>query len=355
MDHQTETWYAVAVDWPAPIAVQRPPAGQRLVAIQSRLEEAASFHSLPESVPSPIASRPSPNKSREAYFKKIARAKRHIEAGDIYEVNLTQRFSVETPHAPLDVYRSLRRANPSAYAALIAWGDRAVISSSPELFLDLRNGRVVTRPIKGTRPRGGNTQDDDRLRRELATSEKDMAELTMIVDLLRNDLGRVCSFGSVRVESPGEIETHPTVLHRVATIEGRLRPDASWVDLLQASFPGGSITGAPKIRAMRIIDELEPTRRGVYCGSIGYLGLDGSLCLNIAIRTMFQVGSRVHVHAGGAIVADSEPEKEYEEIMAKARGMFQALGCGEPQASACAVFPRGLKPRGSLPVRQVNQ
>ena len=293
--------------------------------------------------------------SRKAYFKKIARAKRRIEAGDIYEVNLTQRFSVETPHAPLDVYRSLRRANPSAYAALIAWGDRAVISSSPELFLDLRNGRVVTRPIKGTRPRGGNTQDDDRLRRELATSEKDMAELTMIVDLLRNDLGRVCSFGSVRVESPGEIETHPTVLHRVATIEGRLRPDASWVDLLQASFPGGSITGAPKIRAMRIIDELEPTRRGVYCGSIGYLGLDGSLCLNIAIRTMFQVGSRVHVHAGGAIVADSEPEEEYEEIMAKARGMFQALGCGEPQASACAVFPRGLKPRGSLPVRQVNQ
>ena len=154
--------------------------------------------------------------------------------------------------------------------------------------------------------------------------------MNMIVDLLRNDLGRVCSFGSVRVTEAGEIEEHPTVFHRVATIEGDLVAGRNWLDLLRASFPGGSITGAPKIRAMQIIDELEPTARGVYCGSIGWIGLDGSMSLNIAIRTMVQTPHAVHVHAGGAIVADSEPQQEYDEILAKAAGMLRALGCGSP-------------------------
>jgi para-aminobenzoate synthetase component 1 len=206
------------------------------------------------------------------------------------------------------------------------------LSSSPELFLQLRDGHVVTRPIKGTRPRIGDCRADAVYRRELIHSDKDRAELTMIIDLLRNDLGRVCSFGTVRVTEADKIEEHPTVFHRVATIEGDLKPGNNWLDLMRAAFPGGSVTGAPKIRAMQIIDELEPTPRGVYCGSIGWIGLDGSLSFNIAIRTMVQVGDLVHVYAGGAIVADSTPEGEYKEIIAKAAGMLQALGCEMPKA-----------------------
>jgi para-aminobenzoate synthetase component 1 len=263
--------------------------------------------------------------SRRAYLAKVAQAKEHIAAGDIYQVNLTTRFSARAPADPVDLYRRLRAADPSSHAALISFGDSAIISASPELFLQLRGDRVVTRPIKGTRPRGENPREDETRRRALAESEKDAAELNMIVDLLRNDLGRVCRFGSVRVVEPGAIEAHPTVFHRVATIEGRLAPDRGWADLLRASFPGGSVTGAPKIRAMQIIDELEPTRRTAYCGAIGMIGLDGSMSLSVAIRTMIQVGGSVHLHAGGAIVADSEPEEEYREILAKARGMFAAL------------------------------
>ena len=171
-------------------------------------------------------------------------------------------------------------------------------------------------------------------RRELAQSEKERAELTMIIDLLRNDLGRVCSFGSVRVTDAGIIEEHPTVYHRVATIEGDLRERHTWVDLLRASFPGGSVTGAPKIRAMEIIAELEPTTRGVYCGSIGYVGLDGCVSLNIAIRTMIRLDDVVHLYSGGAIVADSTPQEEYEETLAKAAGMLRALGRGPAAGEA---------------------
>ena len=211
--------------------------------------------------------------------------------------------------------------------------------------MELRGDHVTTRPIKGTRPRGGSAREDETLRRALAESEKDAAELNMIVDLLRNDLGRVCSFGSVRVVDPGEIETHPTVFHRVATIEGRLTPGRGWAGLLRASFPGGSITGAPKIRAMQIIDELEPTRRTAYCGAIGMIGLDGSMSLSVAIRTMIQAGGSVHLHAGGAIVADSQPEEEYREILAKARGMFAALG--DPGAPGLDIIDAEQEAAGS--------
>ena len=230
------------------------------------------------------------------------------------------------------MYRRLRSVTPSSHAAFLRWDDTAILSASPELFLDLRAGHVVTRPIKGTRPRIGDRAVDLRARRELQDSRKDRAELIMIVDLLRNDLGRVCSYGRVRVVDAGSIEEHPTVFHRVATIEGELAPGRNWLDLLLATFPGGSITGAPKIRAMQIIDKLEPTARGVYCGSIGWIGLDGSMSLNIAIRTMVQVRDRVHVYAGGAIVADSTPEGEYDEMLTKAAGMLRALGCASPAA-----------------------
>lgn len=323
-DHALGRWFLTAIDWPKPLAWRQPPVSMRLTALRERLESA-----LRQPLARPHAARGTasmtPNMPHDAYFARVEQAKRYIEAGDIYQVNLTQRFTTQTEAHPIELYRRLRQASPSSHAAFLSWDGTALLSASPELFLNLNDGHVVTRPIKGTRPRGDDAYADATFRRELVESEKDRAELTMIIDLLRNDLGRVCSFGSVRVMCAGEIEEHPTVFHRVATIEGHLAPDRTWSDLLRAAFPGGSITGAPKIRAMQIIDELEPTRRGVYCGSIGWIGLDGSMSLNIAIRTMVQVGDTVHAYAGGAIVAESIAEKEYEEILAKAAGMFRAL------------------------------
>jgi para-aminobenzoate synthetase component 1 len=330
-DHVDHQWYVIAVDWP-PGTVRRPPVAERLSALRRRLAEARAVPR--DSIFTPTSGRVEPNMSYEAYLGRVHRAKRYIEAGDVYQVNLAQRFTARTDASPLALYLRLRRSNPSTHAALLRWGDAAILSSSPELFLRLRHGRVVTRPIKGTRPRLGDATNDDASRRALSDSDKDRAELNMIIDLLRNDLGRVCSFGTVKVVSSGAIEEHPTVFHRVATIEGELDPHLGWVDLLRATFPGGSVTGAPKIRAMQIIDELERTPRGVYCGSIGWIGLDGSVSLNLAIRTMVQVRGVVHIHAGGAIVADSDPNDEYDEIMAKAAGMFQAMGCGPPSRSS---------------------
>jgi len=273
------------------------------------------------------SSPPIPNMSREDYLRKVQRIKRYIAAGDVYQVNLTMRFAVNTTAQPYEIYQRLCDINPASHAAFLHYDDFAIISASPELFLDLRDGHVITRPIKGTRPRTGEPSRDAVARRELETSEKERAELNMIVDLIRNDLGRVCEYGTVRVTDPGSIEELPTVFHRVATIEGRLAEGKTNLDLLAATFPGGSITGAPKIRAMQIIRELEPTPRGVYCGSIGWIGLDGSMSMNIAIRTMVQVRDTVYVYAGGGIVADSDPEQEYEETLLKASAMFRALGC----------------------------
>ena len=323
-DHLREQWYAVGVDWPDGVCVGRPPLRERMAEVQRRL--ASTGTPGPLRGDEPLCPPPIPNMSREDYLARVQRAKHYIEAGDVYQVNLTQRFSTTTRAGPLDLYRRLRVANPACYAALLCWGDQAVISSSPELFLDVRDGQVVTRPIKGTRPRIGDEVIDSLRRRELAESEKDRAELTMIVDLLRNDLGRVCEFGSVRVVCAAELEAHPTVYHLVGTIVGRLGRERNWADLLRASFPGGSITGAPKIRAMQIIDELEPTCRSVYCGSVGYIGLDGGVCLNIAIRTMIYEAGRLHLFAGGGIVADSDPADEYDETLAKAAGLLRALG-----------------------------
>jgi len=268
--------------------------------------------------------------THDQYLEKVRRILEYIAAGDVYQVNLTQRFTTPTAAPPLELYRRLRRTNPAAYAAWLGWGDGAILSSSPELFLDVRDGRVVTRPIKGTRPRIGDPVVDAAAQQELLHSEKDAAELTMIIDLLRNDLGRVCEFGSISVESASTLETHPTVYHLSSTIVGTLREGVSALDLLRAASPGGSVTGCPKIRAMQIINELEPSRRNVYCGSIGYLGLDGSMCMNIAIRTMILDRGMLHLHAGGAIVADSDPQSEYDETLAKARGMFRALGYENP-------------------------
>jgi anthranilate/para-aminobenzoate synthase component I len=259
-----------------------------------------------------------PNFTRSAYESAVARAVEYIGAGDVFQANLSQRFTVR----PVDDARSVyARLPPASYGAFLNYGRFAVVSNSPELFLRLgADGRVTTRPIKGTRPVGPGMAE------QLRDSAKDAAELHMIVDLERNDLGRVCEVGSVRVTQPRTIEAHPTVLHGVATVKGQLRPGVTLVDLLRATFPGGSVTGAPKVRAMQIIDELEPVRRGPYCGAIGYLAGDGSAEFNVAIRTMTIRDGTAYVPVGGGIVADSDPAAEYDETIVKATAMFAALG-----------------------------
>ena len=266
-----------------------------------------------------------PNVTRRQYLQAVRRAKQYIAAGDIYQVNLSQRFETQIAADPIHLFERLQRINPAPFSAYLRVGDQAVVSSSPERFLRVRGRHVQTRPIKGTRPRGADPESDRRLREELLASEKDRAELTMIVDLERNDLGRVCSYGSVRVTDHCLLETYPTVFHLVATVEGDLHERYDLVDLLKASFPGGSITGAPKVRAMQIIDELEPTRRSVYTGAVGYIGFDGNADFNIVIRTVLVDGPRATFQVGGGIVADSEPEAEYQETLDKGKALFEAL------------------------------
>ncbi len=267
--------------------------------------------------------------SRDEYFARVRRTLDYIRAGDIFQANLARGYRTSVNISPFELYERLCRKNPAVYAAFLRIGtsddDAAILSSSPELFLSLRGRRVMTRPIKGTRPRGRDEAEDCLAENELVASEKDRAELNMIIDLERNDLGRVCEFGSVRVLDEGCIETHPTVLHRTASITGLLRPDADAIDLLSATFPGGSITGAPKVRAMQIIQELEQLPRGPYCGAIGYIGLDGDMQLNLAIRTLTITDGVAEFFVGSGIVADSVPEEEYAELEAKAAGMLAAL------------------------------
>ena len=266
-----------------------------------------------------------PNIEHSDYLNKVARAREYILAGDIFEVNLSQRFSYRYNADPDRLYEYLANHNCAGYAALLRGNGHAVVSSSPELFLSKRGTQIVTQPIKGTIPRGGNRQQDQTNRTRLEQSEKDRAELNMIIDLERNDLGRICRYGSVRVVRERVIEAHPTVFHAVATVAGELRPKVGLMDILRATFPGGSISGAPKIRAMQIIDELEPTARSVYTGSIGWIGVNGDMELNIAIRTIVLAEGWAYVQVGGAVVADSEPQAEYDETIAKAAALVRAL------------------------------
>jgi anthranilate/para-aminobenzoate synthase component I len=265
---------------------------------------------------------PSPESTlpKTEYLDRVTRAIEYIRAGDVFQVNLAQRFKTPLTISPRQTWQNLLHNTPATYGAFLDCGDHCLISNSPELFLHVTpNRKIITRPVKGTRARKPGMND------ELRHSPKDQAELNMIVDLERNDLGRICEIGSVRVTQPRTIETHPTVYHGVATIEGQLKVDVTFIDLLRATFPGGSITGAPKIRAMQIIEELEPMRRGPYCGAIGYLAADGSLQFNIAIRTIIVKDDFAYIPVGGGIVADSDPATEYEETMTKAAAMFGAL------------------------------
>jgi para-aminobenzoate synthetase component 1 len=265
------------------------------------------------------------NFTHDGYITAVERARQYIIDGDIFEVNLSQRYSTVVKIEAFELYTRLRRLNPAPFGGFLNFDEVTIASSSPERFLRLRGDKVETRPIKGTIRRGQTPEEDEANGRWLLASPKDRAENMMIVDLERNDLGRVCRYGSVKVTELAVLETFPTVFHLTSTVVGQLREGISRMDLLKATFPGGSITGAPKIRSMEIIDELEPTRRSIYTGSIGYFSFDGDLDLNIVIRTFLIKGDEVHFQLGGAVVYDSDPEGEYQETLDKGRALFKAL------------------------------
>lgn len=265
--------------------------------------------------------------TRDDFCRMVARAKEYIAAGDIYQVNLAHRFAAPWEGDALRLYAALRHYSPAPYAAYLDLGGRRVLSSSPELFLQMNGRGIRTRPIKGTRPRHKDPVADELSAYDLIRSPKETAELVMITDLERNDLGQVCEYGSVRVKELLKLERYEQVFHLVSTVEGELRENVDHVAALRSCFPGGSITGAPKKRAREIIAELEPIPRGLYTGAIGYFGFNGESQFNIVIRTAILENGLAHFHTGAGIVADSVPEKEYEETLHKAAGLLMAARC----------------------------
>jgi para-aminobenzoate synthetase component 1 len=300
------------------LATAPPTAGRRL---SRPAVHRPGTREVPDLAPLPVRS----SFDRAGYERAVERVRQYILAGDVFQVNISQRFEIAVTKPPLELYRALRRRHPASFAALMETEAYAILSSSPERFVRSDGVRVETRPIKGTRPRGVTPDGDRALAAELVASGKDRAENVMIVDLMRNDLYRVCRPGTVTVSELCVLESHPTVHHLVSTVEGVLAPGADAAALLAAAFPGGSVTGAPKVRAMEIIAELEPTRRGAYCGSIGYLSVTGAADFSIAIRTAVVRDGIATVSAGGGITADSDPSAEYDETIAKARGVLAAL------------------------------
>lgn len=265
------------------------------------------------------------NLTKEDFCTAVDTVRGYIASGDVYQVNLSQRARCAYEGEAGLLYQALRRGNPAPYGAYLDLGNWQFISTSPEQFLQKKGRALETRPIKGTRPRGANPEEDAQHEAELRGSDKDRAELLMIVDLERNDLGRVAEFGSVKVEDLYQLERYARVIHQTARVKGVLSEDKDIFDALVALFPGGSITGAPKIRAMEIIEELEPTRRGVYCGSIGYIGFDGDAEFNIAIRSLHLKDGMLDYQVGGGIVWDSDPEAEYQETLDKARAIRETI------------------------------
>jgi len=263
---------------------------------------------------------------REDFLQGVRTAKDYISAGDIYQVNLAHRFSAAWPSDAdaFGFYSVLRRVSPVPHGAYLELNGRTILSASPECFLKMSGRSILTRPIKGTRPRFRDPELDQRSADDLMTSPKEIAELVMITDLERNDLGRICEFGSVQTDEFLKLEAFEQVYHRVSTVSGMLRPEVDHIEALQLCFPGGSISGAPKKRALEIIEEIEPFRRGLYTGAIGYFGQNGESQFSIAIRTSELIGDRLHLHVGSGIVADSDPAAEYEETLHKAEGFFRA-------------------------------
>ena len=289
--------------------------------VQRELERGLSRAELPSAASLDVTS----NVTREEFERMVRTAKEHIAAGDIYQVVLSQRFEARIGADPFTVYRALRHVNPSPYMYFIRMGDRSIVGSSPEMLVRVEGRRVETHPIAGTRPRGRNDEEDMRLAEELKRNEKERAEHVMLVDLGRNDVGRVSEYGSVRVPTFMTLERYSHVMHLVSIVEGKLSEEYDRLDALVACFPAGTVSGAPKVRAMEIISELENQRRGLYAGAVGYLDFAGNLDFCIAIRTVVIENGRAYVQAGAGIVADSNPAAEYEETRDKARAVIQAL------------------------------
>jgi anthranilate synthase component 1 len=265
------------------------------------------------------------NFEKNDYIDAVKKAKEYIAAGDIFQVVLAQRFEVDLKTPPFEIYRALRIVNPSPYMYYLKMPEATIVGSSPELLVKIQGQEVSYRPIAGTRPRGSNDLEDERLAQELLADEKERAEHIMLVDLGRNDLGRVCKYGTVRAEDLMFVERYSHVMHLVSALRGQLPENVDRLDTLMACFPAGTVSGAPKVRAMEIIDELEPTRRGVYSGAILYLDFSNNLDSCIAIRTLVVKGNTGYIQAGGGIVADSTPEGEYMETVNKSRALIRAI------------------------------
>jgi para-aminobenzoate synthetase component I len=331
-DHVEGDFWLFALQLPGDVEKPR----DKLSALQRLLDKSRGFR-----VPHPAAaeldgidfSRVRCNMDKDYYLRTIEKIKRYIYDGEVYQINFSQRFECDYDACPIELYHWQNRYNPSGYAAYINAGDFCIVSASPEMFITMADGVIRTKPIKGTRPRvdetaigalhagGVNAANFS----ELLHSAKEQAELNMIVDLERNDVAKICVPGTRTVVQPRTIETYPTVFHAVATVAGRLRDDITFCDVLKAMFPGGSITGAPKIRSMEIIDQTESTARGVYTGSIGFIGIDGNICLNIAIRTVIIKSEKALAQTGGGIVADSDPQAEWDETIVKARALLAGI------------------------------
>ncbi len=324
-DHNKREAWIVSTGFPAEGAARADRAKARAEAL------AAALGTQNPAAPKRPDARWTAESTRAAHESRVAQAQSAIGAGDIYQANITQRFLARLPAGtqPFDLYRLLRATSPAPFAAFLNAGDMALMSASPERYLSLdAEGRVETRPIKGTRPRGKTPAEDAALAQELLHSAKDRAENLMIVDLLRNDLSRVCAPGSIRVPELCALESFPAVHHLVSSVTGHMRPGLGAVDLLRAAFPGGSITGAPKIHAMEIIHALEPGPRGPYCGAIAWMGFNGAMDSSITIRTLVKAGDTLIAQAGGGIVADSVPAQEYDETLTKVAALLSVLDEG---------------------------
>ena len=303
----------------------------RLAEVPARFERQLRIARAPEAEAAPLPE-PRSNTTREEYHALVERAKAYILAGDIFQVVLSQRFSAQLSCDPLLVYRAVRHINPSPYLFYLQMDETVLVGSSPEILVRKSGARAIVRPIAGTRPRGKTDEEDLRLETELLADDKELAEHVMLVDLGRNDLGRVCEYGSVAVHESMGIERYSHVMHIVSQVEGQLRPEVDAIDLLAATFPAGTVSGAPKVRAMQIIEELESEDRGAYAGCVGYISFGGThMDTAITIRTAVIRDGRISVQAGAGIVADSDPASEHKECVNKAMAMFRSIALAEGQ------------------------
>jgi anthranilate synthase component 1 len=323
-DHIEDRITVVTPVWPSPELSARQAYGQaceRVADAVGEFNRGISHEPLRMTSPTPA---PVSNVTREQYHAMVERAKEYIRAGDIFQVVPSQRFDFEFRLPAFALYRALRRLNPSPFLFFLDLGDYALVGSSPEILVRLRDGTVTVRPIAGTRRRGVDRVEDEALAADLMADPKELAEHLMLLDLGRNDVGRVARIGTVRVTEKMKVEYYSHVMHIVSNVEGAIRPDCDALDALMAGFPAGTVSGAPKVRAMEIIDELEPERRGFYAGAVGYIAADGTMDTCIALRTALIKDGRMYVQAGGGVVADSDPEAEYQESCNKARALIRA-------------------------------